>query len=129
MVHHCGGLPAADVNIIDGHPEAYFRGRRLKGKEVKIPVGFRGIVVVEGKKTFTHNSVIEKIAASDDQSEIGGKDTDSALDDVAAFDEVVVWGHEIVAETDNSFVRGVDEWVTFAEAVSSQSFARHISSI
>ena len=129
MVHHYGGSSAADINIIDGRPEAYFRGRRLEGKEVRIPVGFRGLVVVEGKKTYTCNRVIERQAASDEKSEMDGIDTNGALDEVAAFDEVIVWGHDTVAGTDNSFVRCIDEWVTFAEHVSSQSPARHRSSI
>ena len=86
-------------------------------------------MVVEGNQTDTHNRVIETTAASDSKPELDGVDTDSALDDVAAFDEVVVWGHETVAGTDNIFIRSVDELVTFAEAVSSQSSARHISSI
>ena len=86
-------------------------------------------MVAEGKKTYTHDSVIETTAANDDKSEIDGWDTDSTLDNVATFDEVVVWGHETVVETDNSFVRGVDEWVIFAEAVSSRCSARHTSSI
>ena len=86
-------------------------------------------MVAEGKKTYTYNKVVENTTASDDKSEIDGVDTDSALNTVAAFDEVVVWGHETVAETDNSFVRGVDEWVTFAEAVSSRCYATHSSSI
>ena len=86
-------------------------------------------MAVEGKKTDTHNRVIEKLAAMDDKPEIDGVDTDSAVDDIAAFDEVVVWGHENPAETNNVFVRGVDEWVTFAEAVSSHCSTRPISSV
>ena len=84
-----------------------------------MPPGFKGVVLVEGKKTGTHHKVVKKTAADDDNSEIDGVDADSALDNVATFDEVVIWGRETVAETDNLFIRGVDEWATFAEAVSS----------
>ena len=65
----------------------------------------------------------------DDKPEIDAVDTDSAVDEIAAFDEVIVWGHENAAETNNVFVRGVDEWVTFAEAVSSHCSTRQISSV
>ena len=41
-----------------------------------------------------------------------------ALSEVAGFSEVVIWGHESTAESDDLFVKGVNEWVTFATAVS-----------
>lgn len=33
------------------------------------------------------------------------------------FDEMIVWGHEILPAADDSFVKGVEEWVRFAETV------------
>lgn len=33
------------------------------------------------------------------------------------FDEVMVWGHEILPAADDTFVKGVEEWVRFAETV------------
>lgn len=45
------------------------------------------------------------------------------LEDVASFEELVIWGHEAMPEDDNAFVKGVEEWVKFAEAVSQVSFA------
>ncbi len=40
------------------------------------------------------------------------------LEEVAVFQEVVVWGHEATAEGDDVFVKGVAEWIQFAEVVS-----------
>ena len=39
------------------------------------------------------------------------------LDVAATFDEVVVWGHEVLPASDDTFVKGVEEWIAFAEAV------------
>lgn len=39
------------------------------------------------------------------------------LEKQATFDEYVVWGHETIPAADDTFVKGVEEWVKFAEAV------------
>lgn len=40
------------------------------------------------------------------------------LEQKGKFDEVVVWGHETVPEDGDEYVKGVEEWIAFAEAVS-----------
>lgn len=40
------------------------------------------------------------------------------MEEKASFDEIVIWGHESVPEDDDAFVKGVQEWIGFAEAVS-----------
>jgi ribonuclease H2 subunit C len=35
----------------------------------------------------------------------------------AAFDEITVWGHDVVPAADDGFVKGIEEWISFAEAV------------
>jgi ribonuclease H2 subunit C len=39
------------------------------------------------------------------------------LESQAVFDNFVVWGHEIPPAADDTFVKGVDEWIKLAEAV------------
>ena len=39
------------------------------------------------------------------------------LEEVATFDNLIAWGHEALPEVDDPFVKGVDEWIRFAEAV------------
>lgn len=42
------------------------------------------------------------------------------LEEQATFDEVMVWGHELVVDEDSDpYVRGVEEWIGFAEQVCS----------
>jgi ribonuclease H2 subunit C len=50
----------------------------------------------------------------------GGKEVEVKLMETkTTFDEVVIWGHEIVPEDDDVYVKGVEEWIAFAEAVGS----------
>ena len=41
------------------------------------------------------------------------------LEEVAEFGEVIVWGHETLPEDDDTFVRGIEEWISFAEDIHS----------
>ena len=41
------------------------------------------------------------------------------VEEIAQFDEMVIWGHEELAADDDIFVRGVEEWIGFAEAMHS----------
>lgn len=36
---------------------------------------------------------------------------------LATFDEIVVWGHDQLPASDDAFVKGVEEWISFAEAI------------
>lgn len=48
----------------------------------------------------------------------------TTLDEVADFESFTVWGHESVPdERDTPLVRGVSEWIKFAEAVSLPDFS------
>ena len=35
----------------------------------------------------------------------------------AKFDEMIVWGHDRLPAADDTFAKGIEEWITFAEAV------------
>jgi ribonuclease H2 subunit C len=39
------------------------------------------------------------------------------LEKQATFQEFVVWGHEALPTADDPFIKGVEEWIQFAEAV------------
>lgn len=34
-----------------------------------------------------------------------------------SFDEVVLWGHEVVPSEDDPYAKGIEEWISFAETV------------
>jgi ribonuclease H2 subunit C len=39
------------------------------------------------------------------------------LEKQATFQEFVVWGHEALPAADDPFIKGVEEWIQFAETV------------
>ena len=39
----------------------------------------------------------------------------------ATFDHIVVWSHDQLPAADDAFVKGIEEWVSFAKAVSQDS--------
>lgn len=87
-----------------------------------MPEGYRGVVVREGEEEaekIGKGGPIEKdIKEEDEGMEEDEEEEVKALDEVAKFEELVVWGHETVPEDDDVFVKGVEEWIRFAEAVS-----------
>lgn len=53
------------------------------------------------------------------------QDTDAAPDEPikaleaqSTFDDFIFWDHETLAAADDTFVKGVEEWIKFAEVVS-----------
>ena len=117
-------------NLDSGHLEVYFRGRKLKGKQIPVPKGYRGAVVREGLGQAGAVVQEEKAAINgyknmdmdmdrDVNMENEGLEAETkVLDEIAEFDEVVVWGHEQIVDSNDGFIKGIAEWIPFAEAVS-----------
>ncbi len=111
--------------MADGKPEAYFRGRKLKGKEIKVPEGYQGVIVTDaGKqknaanKVGMLNSVGDRARAMYEDNEDEEEEDDiNVLEEVSSFSDIMIWGHETIAESDDAFVKGMGEWISFAEAV------------
>jgi ribonuclease H2 subunit C len=95
---------------LDGTPTAYFRGRKLQGKSVKLPEGYRGVVaaVSEAEKPATEAEVIDLEAEAPQGS----------LQVQAEFDEMLVWGHESTVDASaDPYMRGVEEWLALSDTV------------
>ena len=109
-------------NVIDGNLESYFRGRKLRGQEVDLPQGYRGVIVKEAgkEKTATQSHDKGDGDGDGDGEEEGEEDQEEAtmLKEVGSFEKIVVWNHESMVNGDDAFVKGVSEWIDFAEAVS-----------
>lgn len=82
-----------------------------------MPEGYRGVVVGGGEERGTIEEQNEEADEGMEEREEEEEEV-RALDEVARFEELVVWGHETVPEEDDVFVKGVEEWIRFAEAVS-----------
>lgn len=106
----------------DGTSKAYFRGRKLRGRTVKVPDGYQGVVLEKTDKPLprkapTAEQLRRMEEEDDDEMEIEKPVEVKTMDQMAKFDEIVVWGHEMVPEDDDVYVKGVQEWIAFAEAV------------
>ena len=65
-----------------------------------------------------HSKEDGKIGEEDEEDE--GKDEGvKVMEEQAEFDEIMVWGHEVVVDAaEDCYARGVEEWIDFAESVS-----------
>ncbi|BCS30249.1 ribonuclease H2 subunit C [Aspergillus puulaauensis] len=122
-IHHDGPakslnrywMPIADEKDKDLQT-AYFRGRRLRGRQVQIPEGYEGVVATHTDREMP------KVTDSESTNEEGEQDEPvKVLQKQATFGEYMVWGHETIPAADDTFVKGVEEWVKFAEAMHTES--------
>jgi ribonuclease H2 subunit C len=105
-----------------GTQHAYFRGRHLHGTSLPLPANYTGAVL------HITDEVLPRAQSqrNDDQMEDDEQDEVEAevmvdvkvAEKVGEFDEVVVWGHggEVDGRQD-AFVKGMEEWIGFAEAI------------
>ncbi|KAH7354955.1 ribonuclease H2, subunit C [Rhexocercosporidium sp. MPI-PUGE-AT-0058] len=107
----------------DGKRVAYFRGRKLHGKTLKIPSKYRGVVVEKTERVLPK---VEGTAMQGDGAEGEGDEEEDAevevkiMEEQAGFEEIVVWGHEVLPDgMADPYVRGVEDWITFAESIHS----------
>lgn len=101
----------------------HFRGRHLHGTPLALPANYTG-AIVHVPSPSSSAAAPSKPISNDFDEEGEGEDRDEINVDVhtanvlAEFDEFVVWGHaEAVDEGRDAFVRGVKEWVGFAESM------------
>lgn len=107
------------LTSVDGRNVSYFRGRKLHGKTVKIPEGYKGVILSSTDKKLPKDPQTseedEEVDENEQPEHIG------ILEEQAEFDEVMVWGHEALPdEITDPYVRAVEEWIAFAEQVGSE---------
>ncbi|KAF7561734.1 hypothetical protein G7046_g2406 [Stylonectria norvegica] len=103
------------IGAPDGSKTAYFRGRKLQGKTVRLPEQFRG-VVVEKKEDKAHQPELH----THDQDGDEKPQSVGTLQTTAEFDEIVVWGHESIADaTGDVYIRSMEEWLHVADQIHS----------
>ncbi|KAL4998160.1 ribonuclease H2 non-catalytic subunit-domain-containing protein [Aspergillus recurvatus] len=115
-IHHDGPVeslnrywtPTTDEKDVQ---TAYFRGRRLRGRRVQIPEGYKGVVVAYTDREMPTATDREIVSESERNEPV------KVLEKQATFGDYVVWGHEVIPAADDSFVKGVEEWVKFAEVM------------
>ncbi|PYI02552.1 ribonuclease H2 subunit C [Aspergillus sclerotiicarbonarius CBS 121057] len=119
-IHHDGPVnslnrywtPLTDEND-QNQQTAYFRGRKLRGRRVAIPEGYQGVIVTPTDRVMPATPT----SADVEVEEVIPEEPVKVLEKQGTFDEFVVWGHEWVPAADDSFVKGVEEWIKLAEAM------------
>ncbi|KAJ5545164.1 Ribonuclease H2 subunit C [Penicillium sp. DV-2018c] len=119
-VHHDGPVesverywtPVADKK--DNTQTAHFRGRKLRGRRVALPDGYRGVVATPTDRVLPSQRT-DRDAVEDADAE--PEEPVKVLETQGTFDEIVVWGHEALPAADDVFVKGVEEWLQFADAM------------
>lgn len=102
----------------------------MYGRLTKVPKGYKGAVILRSEKILEkengidHRKEIEEIRNmetkedEDEDEDDEVEDEVKILEEVGEFREMLVWGHEAVADGEDMYVRSVEEWVGVAESVS-----------
>ena len=99
----------------DGTKTSYFRGRKLQGKAVKLPEGYRGAVATT-PAAEQPLARLEDVGVIDLEPEM----PQGSLQVQAEFDEMIVWGQGAGVDASDPYLRGAEEWVALAEKVGYQ---------
>ncbi|KIX04279.1 uncharacterized protein Z518_05146 [Rhinocladiella mackenziei CBS 650.93] len=69
--------------------------------------------------TPTYTAVDENIEVQDEEDE--PPEPVQILEQVSSFDEVIVWGHDRLPALEDPYVKGIEEWISFAQAIHGKS--------
>jgi ribonuclease H2 subunit C len=109
----------------------HFRGRHLYGTSLPLPTHYTGAVLSitdrlapTAQSSSQHPPETDASVDADPDADVDADLEDEVLEEVkiaeqlGEFDEIVVWGHGgEVDEGSDMFVRGMREWVGFAESM------------
>lgn len=99
------------------------------GREVDVPKGYNGVVVVVKQAKMEpgvqDGKRMTKPAAGDGEQSLKN-DEPKTVEQVGQFDKLVVWQHEAVVDGDDVFVKGVDEMFKLAESVRNQRYTQEM---
>ena len=65
--------------------------------------------------TPTYTTVDEDIEVAEEEEE--PPEPVKILEQSSTFEDIVVWGHDVVPTNEDPFVKGIEEWISFAEAI------------
>lgn len=114
QTHSC--MPPYSKFSAEGKKVSHFRGRELHGKTLKVPEGYRGVLVEvkDAPKPEARRPEEPEVVdlEAEDELPLG------ALETQAEFDGMVIWGHESTAEAvSDPYARGIEEWMQLSSQV------------
>ncbi|KAG9194487.1 hypothetical protein G6011_04522 [Alternaria panax] len=108
-----------------GKRHSYFRGRHLHGTTLPLPDNYTGAILHVTEKQLPQSRTQPRQRPADDDDDDDDAEVEESIpvevkiaEQVGEFDQVIVWGHggEVDANGD-VFIKGVNEWVGFAESM------------
>ncbi|KAJ5972493.1 Ribonuclease H2 subunit C [Penicillium vulpinum] len=119
-IHHDGPIDSLNRYWTVKHEKddtqtAHFRGRKLRGRRVALPDGYQGVVATPTDRVLPAAQRTDGDSAEDAEAE--PEEPVKILETQGIFEEFVVWGHEALPAADDTFVKGVEEWLQFADAM------------
>ena len=71
----------------------------------------------------TREELVSPIAPTDSDGDDAAEQEETepikVLEEIGSFSSIVVWDHEKMPEKDDPFIKAVEEWIGFAEAMHS----------
>lgn len=114
-------LPLTNFLGSIGTSHVHFRGRHLHGTSLPLPANYTGLVLRTTDKTLPHTSnshpATPQCVDEDAEGERVEEEEVKIAEQIGSFEEVVMWGHGAEVGEGDEFVRGINEWVGFAEGV------------
>jgi len=111
-------------SLLDGRITAYFRGRKLHGRVVKLPSNYHGSIlrVTDTNAASNVSDGVQRQIPNMDEDEEMEDDEEQVetrlAEELARFDEFTVWDHEVLSvATEDPYLMVVEEWIGLAEAV------------
>lgn len=88
---------------------------------MKVPEGYRGVVVVGTEKVLQiekGHEIKDRKTEDGDADEKMDEEEVVIMEEKAEFEEVVVWGHEVLPDEGmDPYLMGMREWIEMAEKV------------
>jgi len=79
---------------------------------LKIPKGYRGVVISSTDQIFPKETPVDDDEDAEEVPEV------KIMEEQSEFEDIMVWGHEALPDdTMDPYMRGVQEWITFADQV------------
>ncbi|KAG9243949.1 ribonuclease-like protein H2 subunit C [Calycina marina] len=117
-INHTGPVETSkrywDPCVREGRTTAYFRGRKLFARRLKVPKGYKGVVCLKTERVMPQEEGGEEVGYGyGGEKEVEVK----AMEEVGSWEGMYVWGHESVVGEEDGFVRGMEEWVGWSGAI------------
>ncbi|KAM3555452.1 hypothetical protein MY1884_005573 [Beauveria asiatica] len=114
-IHHNGSIDPVGAywrptDNKDNSKEAYFRGRRLKGKTLPLPQSYRGVVLERKADELKKEAPQPCDGEAADDDDVVAMETVGKMQATGQFDEMVIWSHESMASAAaDPYVRSIED--------------------